>query len=65
MEDITIMRPTTIVRSKNIRLETVKRRNKTCEQTKSKEIMLIMVKHLFQLCLIFLMIMHDTSIMVC
>ncbi len=65
MEEIAIMTSKTIVRSKNIRLETVKKRNKTCEQKKSKEIMLIIVKHLFQLCFFLLMIMDDTSIMVC
>jgi hypothetical protein len=65
MEEIAIRTPTTIVRSKDIRLETAKRKNKTCKQKKSKEIMLTMVKHLFQLCLFVLMIMHDIAIKVC
>jgi hypothetical protein len=64
MDEIKVRKLTTTIKNKDNGLEIArKRKKKTYEQKKSKKIMLIMIKHLFKLCLLLLMIMHGMSIL--
>jgi hypothetical protein len=63
MEEIIVRKLASTIKNKDNGLENARRKNKTCEQKKSKNIMLIVIKHLFKLCLLLLMIMHGMSIL--